>query len=102
MLAGVHAGQHEPVDQLAREPDPDAAAGDGGVGQPFGHEVVERAVQVRERNVHRHLGHRPLLRRRVVARPGARPGGRALTSWKGVTGSQAGLRHAPVLPEQER
>ncbi len=43
----------EAVGQLAREPDPDPDARPRLVGEPLGDEVVKRAVEVRERQVHR-------------------------------------------------
>ena len=46
----------EAVGQLAREPDPDPDARPRLVREPFRHEVVKRAVEVRKRQVHRDPG----------------------------------------------
>jgi hypothetical protein len=51
VVGPVHAVQHDPVDELAGEPDPHPRADDDGVVQSRRHQVVERAVQVGERDV---------------------------------------------------
>ena len=60
VLAGVLPREHEAVDQPAGEPHPHPRAGDRLVGELLGHLVVERPVEVREVDVHGHLGHRAL------------------------------------------
>jgi hypothetical protein len=52
--------QHEPVHHPTGEPDPDADAGDRGLGELGGHPVVERPVEVGQGHVHDHACHRQL------------------------------------------
>ena len=58
MLADARPVQQVPAGQLAREPDPDPAAGDGGLRQALRHQVVERPVEMRQRHIHQHAGDR--------------------------------------------
>ncbi len=51
VVAGAHPFQQVAAGELAREPDPDPAAGNRRLGQPFRHEVVKRPVQVSERHI---------------------------------------------------
>ncbi len=46
VLGGRRAFHHEAVDELAGEPHPHPAAGDRGRRQPFGHLIVEKAIEM--------------------------------------------------------
>jgi hypothetical protein len=53
MIAGTHPFEQVTADELAREPDPDPAAGHGRFRQPFGHKVVKRPVEMGQRHIDR-------------------------------------------------
>ena len=111
MFAGGRPLQQVAARQLAGEPHPDPAPGDRGLRQPLWHEVVERPVEVGERDVHGDPGHRQLLGWRPGA-PAAAGGASAIAAcgsrtrirspWAGSARRGRLVRlpcHASVLPE---
>jgi hypothetical protein len=72
MLTGGRPLQQVAAGQLACEPHPDPAAGKRHIGQPLRHQVVERAVEVSERDIDRDPGDRQRLRGRAIANGPAR------------------------------
>ena len=98
--AGGHPVQQVPVDELAGEPDPDPAAGYRLAGQPFRDQVIERPVQVGQRDVDGHPGDRQLGR----VGPGIPPGPARAARRTAVAAARgcplAGCPcHGPVLPD---
>ena len=81
VLAGLGPVQQVAVDELASEPDPDPAAGHGGLVHAGRDQVVEGPVEVGERDVDRHPGDRQPHADRLFFRA---------------------LRHGSVLPELRR
>jgi hypothetical protein len=67
VLTGGRALQQVAACQLAREPHPDPAPGDRGRRQPLWHQIVERPVEVGERDLDRDPGHRQLFGGRAAA-----------------------------------
>ena len=58
MVRPASALEEVPAHLLAREPHLDPRPGHGLVGHGDGHQVVEGPVEVRQRHVHEHPGHR--------------------------------------------
>jgi hypothetical protein len=100
VLAGWHPVQQVPVDQLAGEPDPDPAARHRLVSEPFRDQVIERPVQVGQRDVHRHPGHRQHRRVRPRIPPSPRRTAARLAAVFPRGCPLPGCPcHAPVLPD---
>jgi hypothetical protein len=87
VLAGARALQDEAVGQLSGEPDPYPHPGERLGGEPLWNQVVERPVQVGERDVHRDAGDRAIRRGTQGPRLLLGPAAFALP-----------VRHRPVLP----
>ena len=73
MITAIGPVEHEPVGELAGEPHPNPASGYCSRSGSFRNEIVERPVEMRQRDIDRDPGHRPPLRRRVVACAAAGP-----------------------------
>jgi hypothetical protein len=68
MIGIGHSFDQEPVDQRSGEPDPHPDTRPRLIGELFGDEVVERAIEVRLRHVHGDPGNRLVGRGPVGAR----------------------------------
>ena len=99
VLGGRDPLQDDRVDQLAGEPDPDPGAGGDGVVQRARHRVVERAVQVGERDVDHDPGDRvPLGGHPLLGSPPPAGGRRPRPAGRARRGHRSGLPESSDTP----